>query len=97
MGIRPSRKYKILYTQEAKKRIEKLDTAIRQTIRRAVESLSRNPYLGKPLTHELSGLYSWRTSDYRIIYRIKEYELVIIIITIGHRRDVYKKLKRLLG
>ncbi len=40
-----------------------------------------------------AGLYSYRTSDYRIIYKIEEGKLVIVVITVGRRREIYKKLK----
>jgi mRNA interferase RelE/StbE len=90
-------KYIVKYTKEAKKKIEKLDESIKIIIRKAIGSLSADPYKGKPLAYELSGLYSFWTSDYRIIYRIKERELLIIVITTGHRKEIYKKLKKLLG
>ena len=91
------KKYSIKYTKEAKKKIEKLDKSIKLVIKKAIESLSSNPYKGKPLSYELAGLYSLRTSDYRIIYRIKEKQLIIIVVTVGHRREIYKKLKELIG
>ena len=91
------KKYTIKYTKEARNKIEKLDPSIKQIIKKAIESLSLNPYRGKPLSYEVAGLYSLRTSDYRIIYRIRKDILIIIIISIGHRREVYKKLKALIG
>ena len=91
------KKYTIKYTREAKKQIEKLDKSIKPIIRKAIESLALNPYKGKPLSYELSGLFSFRTSDYRIIYRIREEEVLVIVVTIGLRREIYKKLKKLLG
>ncbi len=91
------KKYSIKYTKEAKKKIEKLDKSIRLVIKKVIESLSSNPYKGKPLSYDLAGLYSLRTSDYRIIYRIKEKQLIIIVVTVGHRREIYKKLKELIG
>ena len=91
------KKYSIKYTKEAKKKIEKLDKSIRLIIKKSIESLSSNPYKGKPLSHDIAGLYSLRTSDYRIIYRIKEKQLIIIVVTVGHRREIYKKLKELIG
>ena len=97
MELKSLKKYSIKYTKEAKKKIEKLDKSIRLVIKKAIESLSSNPYKGKPLSHELAGLYSLRTSDYRIIYRIKEKQLIIIVVTVGHRREIYKKLKELIG
>jgi len=97
LELKSLKKYSIKYTKEAKKKIEKLDKSIRLVIKNAIESLLSNPYKGKPLSYELAGLYSLRTSDYRIIYRIKEKQLIIIVITVGHRREIYKKLKELIG
>ena len=88
--------YRILFTKEAKKNIQKLDPSIMKIVRKAIESLAVNPDKGKPLAYELAGLRSLRTSDYRIIYRIKEKELIIIVIALGHRKEVYKKLKEFL-
>lgn len=88
--------YRILFTKEAKKNIEKLDPSIVKVIRKAIESLAVNPAKGKPLAYDLAGLRSLRTSDYRVIYRIKEKELLIIVIALGHRKEIYKKLKELL-
>ncbi len=87
------KKYTVKYTREAKKRIDKLDTSIKKIIQKAIDSLAQNPHKGKPLSYELAGLYSYRTSDYRIIYKIEEGQLIIIVITVGHRREIYKKLK----
>lgn len=88
--------HRILYTREAKRIIGTLDPSVRKLVRKAVGSLTEEPERGKPLSHELAGLRSLRTSDYRIIYRAKGSELVILVVTIGHRREVYKRLGRLL-
>jgi len=88
--------YTIKFTEEARKKIRKLDPSIKPVIKKAIKSLAENPYRGKPLSYDLAGLFSLRTSDYRIIYRIKGEELLIIVITVGHRREVYKKLKALI-
>jgi mRNA interferase RelE/StbE len=90
------KKYTIKYTNEAKKNIGKLDQSIKQIVKKSIESLSLKPYRGKPLAYDLSGLYSFRTTDYRIIYRIREEEILVIVITVGHRKEIYKKLKKLL-
>ena len=87
------KRYSVKFTREAKKRIEKLDASVKNIIQKAIDSLAQNPYKGKPLSHELAGLYSYRTSDYRIIYKIEEGQLIIIVVTVGHRREIYKKLK----
>jgi mRNA interferase RelE/StbE len=87
----------IFYTKEAKKNIEKLDSSVRKLVKKAIESLAIDPEKGKPLSYELAGLRSLRTSDYRVIYRIKGGELLIIVVAVGHRREIYKKLNELLS
>ena len=87
----------ILFTREAKRNVDKLDPAIRKIIKKAIESLAINPVKGKSLAYDLAGLRSLRTSDYRIIYRIREKELLIIVIAVGHRREIYKQLKELIS
>ena len=89
--------HRILYTSEARKTLKKLDASVRGFIRKAVESLASNPERGKPLTHDLAGLRSLRASDYRIIYRIRGGELLVLVLAVGHRRDVYKRLAELLS
>lgn len=89
--------HRILYTREAKKNIEKLDPSVRKLVRKAIESLAVNPEKGKPLSYELAGLRSLRTSDYRVIYRIRGGELLIIVVAVCHRREIYKKLRELAG
>lgn len=89
--------YGVLFTREAKRNIEKLDPSIRKIIQKAIQSLAVNPAKGKPLAYNLSGLRSLRASDYRIIYRVKERKLIIIIVAVGHRKEIYEKLKELLS
>jgi mRNA interferase RelE/StbE len=89
--------HRILYTREAKKDVEKLDASVRKVVRKAIESLALNPEKGKPLSHELKGLRSLRTSDYRVVYRIRSGELLIIIVAVGYRREIYKTLRVLLS
>jgi mRNA interferase RelE/StbE len=74
-----------------------MDPSIKRIIKKAIESLAVNPAKGKPLSYDLAGLHSLRTSDYRIIYRVREKQLIIIVIAVGHRKEIYKKLKELLS
>jgi mRNA interferase RelE/StbE len=89
-------KYTLVYTREAKNNIEKLDPSIRRLIDKALDTLTLDPFRGKQLSYELAGLRSFRTSDYRIIYRIKKRQILIIVISVGHRKEIYKRLKELL-
>ncbi len=86
--------YKILYAPEAKKTIDKLSLKKKRQIKEAIERIAQNPEIGKHLTHELTGLLSYRSGIYRIIYRIHHKEVTVIILTIGHRKDIYKHATR---
>lgn len=82
--------YRILYTEEAARRISKLDKTVKERVSKAIVRLSDNPELGKHLTGLLSDRWSYRVGDWRILYKIRRKELVILVLTVGHRRDVYE-------
>lgn len=88
------RMYKLVYTEEAVKNINKLSLKKKRQIKNALERISVYPEIGKPLLHNLKGLYSYRYGDYRIIYRIFQQEITILVLTIVHRKDVYGQLIR---
>lgn len=81
--------YQLAFTEEAAERIRKLDKAVRGRVQKALDRLCEHPDLGKPLTGMLSGRWSYRVGDYRILYKIHRQELVILILTVGHRRHIY--------
>ncbi len=86
--------YKLFYTDEAKKNIDKLPAKKKLQIKEAAERISQNPEIGKHLTQELKGLQSYRSGDYRIIYRVHHKEILVLILAIGHRKDIYKHTTR---
>ncbi len=81
------------YTSSAARSIQKLDPQVRARVRRALERLRVDPLRGKPLQLTLRGLRSWRTGDFRIVYRVVQQRIEIIVIAMGHRRDVYAQLR----
>ena len=82
--------YRILYTEEAARRITKLDKAVKEQVGRAIVRISEHPELGKHLTGLLSDRWSYRVGDWRILYKVKRNELLILVLTVGHRSDVYE-------
>ena len=56
----------------------------------ALDDLERDPFQGKALKGELKGRYSYRMGDYRILYLIHHHRLLVLVIDIGPRRDIYR-------
>ncbi|MFZ4388148.1 MAG: type II toxin-antitoxin system RelE family toxin [Chthoniobacterales bacterium] len=53
--------------------------------------LAENPRrVGKPLKGDLSGFWSARRGEYRVVYEINDDVVTVIILRIGHRRDIYR-------
>ncbi len=75
--------------------LRRLDPLVRRRIRAAIERIAKDPTCGKPLQLTLRGLRSLRTGDYRIVYQAREKILEILILGVGHRRDVYERIRRL--
>lgn len=73
--------------------MRKLDPEIRRRVRVAIGLLVDSPERGKPLQLTLKGLRSWRTGDFRIVYRIEGKRIQILIVAVGHRRDVYARIQ----
>lgn len=84
----------IRYAASAARSIRKLDPQIRSRVRKATEILAEDPLRGTPLQLDLKGLRSWRTGDFRIVYRVIEDRIEILVVASGHRRDVYERLRR---
>lgn len=66
------------------------DRALFDRIREALESLGENPRAGRPLVGSQEGVWSLRVGVYRILYRVEKHELVICVLDIGHRREIYR-------
>ncbi|MBI2885315.1 MAG: type II toxin-antitoxin system RelE/ParE family toxin [Candidatus Omnitrophica bacterium] len=66
------------------------EPALYERVVHALDDLGRDPFQGKPLKGELQGRYSYRVGSYRILYVIHQHRLSVLIIDIGHRRDIYR-------
>ena len=90
------KRYILLYTPAAAKMIRKLSPEIRELCKNAMEHIAVNPYAGKSLKGPLAEYRSFRTSEYRIVYTVEEKRITVVVIAVGHRRDIYEKLLRML-
>jgi len=83
--------YQIKITKQAKKELKHISKLYRQAVLEAIEEIKENPSLGKPLTQELTGKFSYRIDVYRIIYKVYKQDGIIKILSAGHRESIYKK------
>jgi mRNA interferase RelE/StbE len=81
--------YEIIFREPAKRFLKKLQKNIQKEILDKIEKLRDDPRIGKPLAGNLSGLWRLRYDKYRIIYQIKDEELVVFVLNIGHRKNIY--------
>jgi mRNA interferase RelE/StbE len=85
--------FEVKYLPEVvKKQIPKLSQANRQRIQKVIEKrLAIDPIAyGRPLKYSLKGLRRLRVDDYRVIYKIDDIDHVVIIVKIGHRKEIYE-------
>lgn len=88
-------KYRVELTERAKKTIKKLDkyTAkmILSWLRKNLEGCEDTRSHGKGLTANRSGQWRYRIGDYRLIADIQDDKVLILVLEIGHRRDIYER------
>ncbi len=85
--------YRVRWSSAARRAVEHtLPEAVAAAVWEFVNgALWANPHrVGKPLVRELSGQWSARRGQYRVLYEIDDHEIVITIVTVNHRRDVYR-------
>jgi len=84
-------KYIVEYDVDIEEKLIILPKTIKEMIRNAIEKkLTVDPIaFGKPLRYSLKGYRRLRVADYRVIYKIIEDKVLVIIIDIGHRKDIY--------
>lgn len=85
--------YKVEYTEQAIKELRKIDKHTQFFILAWIEKNlvdCENPRQhGKGLTANRSGQWRYRVGDYRIIAEIEDDKVIILVLTVGHRREVY--------
>ena len=85
-------KYRLLIPPLVEQTILHLTPRLKRNIRAALEEIREEPHLGKPLKDELRGLWSYRVSRYRIVYRIHHGRIEIQIIDPGPRNLIYERI-----
>ena len=85
------KRYEITFAPRAKKQIDKLPEHIKSKISNTLLNvIALDPFMGKPLKADLKGLYSYRVGDYRILYSVYKTKLIVQIVKVMHRKEVYR-------
>ena len=87
--------WKIEFDPAAIKELEKLDKPVEKRIlkflRDRVANLEDPRQIGGSLQGTRSGLWKYRVGDYRVIYSLEHDRLMVLVLQVGHRREVYNR------
>lgn len=84
--------YDIEFSSAAVRQLRKLDGVARRRIKAAIELLSDDPR--PPGAKKLvggDGEWRVRTGDYRIVYEVRDHVLLVLVLAVGHRREIYRR------
>jgi mRNA interferase RelE/StbE len=82
--------YSVSIKQSALKSLKNIAREDRLRIIEAIDQLKVNPAAGGVLKGEYSGLRRIRIGSYRVVYEMHDEKLTVLVIRIGHRREVYR-------
>lgn len=94
MKWRKSLVYRVEFSKTAKKQLAKLDKPVAKRIiewlRERVDGCDNPKLWGASLVGEFSGLWKYRVGTFRLICEIRDGELIVLVIELGHRGEIYK-------
>ena len=87
------KRYALVYSKEALKDLKKLDNSVSRVIyawlKKNIDGCSDPRIHGKGLTANRSGQWRYRVGNYRIVCKIEDDKVIVLVLTIGHRSTVY--------
>jgi len=87
--------WKIEFDADAARDFRKLDPSAQRQIHRYLReriATDEDPRrFGKPLIGDLSGLWRYRVADFRLVCRIEDDHVVVLVLAVGHRRGIYER------
>jgi mRNA interferase RelE/StbE len=85
--------FSVYYSEAAKRQLTKLDKQVARMlyawIGKNLEGSENPRTIGKPLIGDQKGSWRYRVGNYRIIADIEDEKLIILVIAVGHRREIY--------
>ena len=82
------------FDDAAAKELRRLDRQTQRSIlrylRERIATDEDPPRFGKPLSRQLVGLWRYRIRDYRVICNLEDDKLIVLVLRVGHRKDIYE-------
>ena len=89
----PNSRYRVNLTPAAQRALRRLDRPIRSRVLGALTALGADPHPhGAKTLQGGDGLLRVRVGDYRVVYSVHEDQLLVLVVVLGHRSVVYRKL-----
>jgi mRNA interferase RelE/StbE len=86
-------RYRIEVTRDAMRALAKLDKPVRRRVQVAIDGLGENPRpSGVIALQGVHGAFRLRVGNYRVIYTVDDHRLVVLVVDLGHRREIYRDL-----
>ena len=82
--------YAVDFLPSAARELSKLEPSVRRRLARRIDRLAQDPRTGAVRLRGAEDTWRARVGDYRILYQVHDDRLLILVIRIGHRRDVYR-------
>jgi mRNA interferase RelE/StbE len=84
-------RYALEFTASAARELERFDKQVERRITTKITSLSDDPFPGD--VKKMKGLedhFRIRIGDYRVVYRVDGKRVIVVIVRVGHRREIYR-------
>ena len=89
-SLAPSRSYRLEFTAEADRQFRNLPKDVQERLTPHIDALIRNPRPPGIKKLKGDGAYRLRVGDYRVLYEVHDVRLLVLVVKIGHRREVYR-------
>jgi len=83
--------YSIRFTRRAQDDFDSLDKPLQHRLRPHIDRLAADPFpAGAKKLHSDEPFYRIRVGDYRVVYQVERKQLIVVVIKVGHRKEVYR-------
>jgi len=83
--------YSVRIKASAAKELAAVNAPERRRLVEAIDRLGIDPLRGAALKGNLTGLRRIRVGDYRVVYELRQQELIVLVVRVAHRREVYRR------